>query len=352
MLRLSNLDLAEDGVPHLADISLDFRPGLTTLLGRTGAGKTTLLRAIAGLAHPFGQISFNGQDWAQLPPWHRPVAMVTQQFINYPHLNVLDNLAFPLIRRGEARAAALAAAETMLGRVGLAQMASRRPSELSGGQQQRVALARALVKGAPILLLDEPFVNLDYNLREGMREELMALLQSGGETTVIYASTDPREALRMGDQTVLMSEGRALQSGAPRAVFAAPAALAAARVVNDPPINILSARLDATSLDIDHLGPFPRDALPEDLPPGGYSLALRAEDIRQNGTVSARVALTEVSGSETVTHLQAGAQPLVMLERRVQSHPLGAEIRLALDLRRALIYGADGALIAKGAAHG
>ena len=352
MLRLSNLSLTEDGVPHLEGVSLDFQPGLTTLLGRTGAGKTTLLRAISGLAQPTGQISFNGQNWAHLPPWRRPVAMVTQQFINYPHLNVLDNLAFPLIRRGEPRAAALAAAEAMLGRVGLSQMASRRPSELSGGQQQRVALARALVKGAPILLLDEPFVNLDYNLREGMREELVALLQTGNETTVIYASTDPREALRMGDRTVLMAEGRVLQSGPPRAVFAAPATLEAARVVNDPPVNLLSARIDDTTLEIDHLGPGPRDALPADLPPGRYTLALRAEDIRQNGPLTARVALTEVSGSETVTHLNAGAQLLVMLERRVHVHPPGAKLTLMPDLGRALIYGADGALIAKGTAHG
>lgn len=350
MLRVSNLTLSENGVVHLAGISLEFRPGLTTLLGRTGAGKTTLLRAIAGLAQPSGQISFNGKDWSRLPPWQRPVAMVTQQFINYPHLNVLDNLAFPLIRRGEKKDAAHETARVMLGRVGLAQMATRRPSELSGGQQQRVAIARALVKGAPILLLDEPFVNLDYNLREGMREELAALLQSSG-TTVIYASTDPREALRMGDDVVLMAEGRALQSGPPREVFAAPKTLAAAQVVNDPPVNLLGADVTDTSLEIDHLGPSLRTVLPA-LPPGRYTLALRAEDIRQGGSLAARVALTEVSGSETVTHLEAGGQPLVMLEREVSSHALGSALMLSTDLTRALIYGADGALITKGAAHG
>ncbi|WP_112310810.1 ABC transporter ATP-binding protein [Pseudogemmobacter bohemicus] len=350
MLSLSDLTLTESGVPHLAGISLAFRPGLTTLLGRTGAGKTTLLRAIAGLAQPTGQIRFNGEDWSRLAPWQRPVAMVTQQFINYPHLNVLDNLAFPLMRRGEAKAAARETARDMLGRVGLSQMASRRPSELSGGQQQRVAIARALVKGAPILLLDEPFVNLDYNLREGMREELSALLQASG-TTVIYASTDPREALRMGDQVVLMAEGRALQSGAPRAVFAAPETLDAARVVNDPPVNLLGAAVSDTTLVLDHLGPAPRDLLPP-LPPGRYTLALRAEDIRQGGSLMTRVALTEVSGSETVTHLDAGGQPLVMLERQVAEHALGSSLVVTPDFKAALIYGPDGRLIAKGGRNG
>ncbi|MBJ2151800.1 ABC transporter ATP-binding protein [Paracoccus sp. IB05] len=350
MLHLEDLSLSEGGVPHLAGISLKFKPGLTTLLGRTGAGKTTLLRAIAGLVQPAGRISFNGEDWSHIPPWRRPVAMVTQQFINYPHLNVLDNLAFPLIRRGEEKAAAREAARDMLGRVGLAQMASRRPSELSGGQQQRVAIARALVKGAPILLLDEPFVNLDYNLREGMREELSALLHAT-RTTVIYASTDPREALRMGDAVVLMSEGRALQSGPPRAVFTAPETLEAAKVVNDPPVNLLGADLSDTGLEIDHLGAAPRDSI-TGLPPGRYTLALRAEDIRQGGDLMARVALTEVTGSETVTHLDAGGQPLVMLERRIADHALGQNLCITPDLSRALVYGADGRLIAKGGQNG
>lgn len=354
MLVLRDLSLTEGGVPHLAAVSVEAEPGrMTTLLGRTGAGKTTLLRAVAGLVQPqSGQISLAGNDWSRLPPWRRPVAMVTQQFINYPHLSVLDNVAFPLIRRGEPREAAREAAAAMLGRVGLAQMTGRRPAALSGGQQQRVAIARALVKRAPVLLLDEPFVNLDYKLREGLCEELAELLRSQSDTVVLYATTDPREALQMGDCTVLMAEGRVLQAGPPRAVFGAPATLEAARVVNDPPINLLAAEITQSGLVLDHLGPQSAGATGRALPPGRYTLGLRAEDIRSGGPLPARVALTEVSGSETVTHLMAGAQPLVMLERAVTNHRLGSELGLMLDLGKALVFGANGALIPKGASHG
>ena len=175
MLQVTGVTLAEGGVPHLADVGATFARGqLTTLLGRTGAGKTTLMRIIAGLLVPTsGAVMLDGQDWRRLPPWQRPVAMVTQQFINYPHLSALDNVAFPLIRAGQSRDGAQTAARDMLGRLGLGAMVDRRPGALSGGQQQRVAIARALVKKAPVLLLDEPFVNLDYKLREDLREELI-----------------------------------------------------------------------------------------------------------------------------------------------------------------------------------
>ncbi|WP_395541404.1 ABC transporter ATP-binding protein [Neotabrizicola sp. sgz301269] len=352
MLLLQDIALAEAKVPHLSGITLEFAPGrMTTLLGRTGAGKTTLLRVIAGLTLPdTGRITLNGTDWSRLPPWKRPVAMVTQQFINYPHLSVLDNVAFPLTRAGTPRDEARAVAEAMLTRVGLGAMIGRRPSELSGGQQQRVAIARALVKRAPVLLMDEPFVNLDYKLREGLREDLAELLRKETGTVAIYASTDPREALQMGDHIVLLAEGRALQSGPPRQVFAAPATVAAAAVVNDPPINLLQAEASGGQIRIAALDSPPMPG--PDLPPGRYTLGLRAEDVRTGGDLLARVALTEVSGSETVTHLEAGSQSLVMLERAVSIHPLGSHLGLHLDLSRALVFDAKERLVTLEPAHG
>lgn len=354
MLKIDNLTLTEAKVPHLSGVSLQAAPGrMTTLLGRTGAGKTTLLRAIAGLAQPErGRITLDGADWSRLPPWKRPVAMVTQQFINYPHLNVLDNVAFPLVRAGTPKDEARAAAAAMLETVGLGAMTGRRPSALSGGQQQRVAIARALVKRAPVLLLDEPFVNLDYKLREGLREELADLLRKEAGTVAIYASTDPREALQMGDQTVLMAEGRVLQSGPPRQVYDAPATVAAALVVNDPPLNLLQAEVSPGLLRLAYLGDQPPQALRQPLPPGRYTLGLRAGDVRTGGPLPARVALTEVSGSETVTHLDAGGQPLVMLERAVTGHALGSRLGLHLDLSRALIFDAQDRLVTMEVAHG
>lgn len=357
MLTLSGLSLTAEGEAHLAEISASFAPGqLTTVLGRTGAGKTTLMRVIAGLtAADTGKVALDGADWGALPPWKRPVAMVTQQFINYPHLSALDNVAFPLVRRGIARAAARAAAQVELNRVGLGQLTDRKPGQLSGGQQQRVAVARALVKKAPVLLLDEPFVNLDYKLREGLREELVDLLKSETGTIVLYATTEPREALQLGDRVVLMAEGRIVQQGPPREVFAAPRSLRAAEVVNDPPVNLIPLRVSregATLGRLGSLGPQNLGKLAEGLAEGDYTLALRAADISTGGAVAARVDLTEVSGSETVTHLTAAGQSLVMQEKSVVAHGLGSSVGLSLAAFRGLIYGSDGALLRNGADHG
>ena len=161
-LVLQNIDVRLDGVAYLNDVSLEFkRGGLYTVLGRTLAGKTTLLRTIAGLQDPQkGTLTLHGQDYLRLPVWKRNVAMVYQQFINYPHLNVLDNVAFPLRRTGLSCKEARRRAGEVLAKMGLANFENRRPSSMSGGQQQRVALARALVKRADILLLDEPLVGL------------------------------------------------------------------------------------------------------------------------------------------------------------------------------------------------
>ena len=349
MLQVTGLALTETGSLHLADVGATFARGqLTTLLGRTGAGKTTLMRIIAGLLVPtLGAVMLDGQDWRRLPPWQRPVAMVTQQFINYPHLSALDNVAFPLIRAGQSRAAAQSTARDMLGRVGLGAMVDRRPGALSGGQQQRVAIARALVKKAPVLLLDEPFVNLDYKLREDLREELVDLLRAQLQTIVIYASTDPREALQMGDRVVLMAEGRVVQIGAPRDVYDAPRTLLAAQVVSDPPLNALPLVVDGAGATLGGLG---RQDLRRNLPPGRYTLGLGARDIALGGTLQARVELSEVSGSETVTHLDCAGQALVMQEKTVVDHPLGATLGLVLSLDRALVFDAEGRLL--GADHG
>ena len=353
MLDIQNLTHAESGVVHLGGISASFAPGtLTTILGRTGAGKTSLLRTVAGLLQPqAGEVSLNGQSWSRLPPWKRPVAMVTQQFINYPHLSVLDNVAFPLVRKGQRWSAARDPAREMLGRVGLGTMVDRRPSQLSGGQQQRVAIARALVKKAPVLLLDEPFVNLDYKLREGLREELVEMLRTEIGTVVLYASTEPREALALGDRILLMAEGRLLHAGAPQEVFEAPATLEAAQVVNDPPINLVPLRVNGAA----ELGPFGRQdlgSLTQGLAPGEYRLGLRAGDLSPGGPHRARVILSEVSGSETVTHLDFQGLPLVMHEKSVVTHALGEEIAVGADLRHGFIFAPDGNLIRRGTIHG
>ena len=208
-LILEHIDIRLDDIAHLDDVSLIFkRGGLYTVLGRTLAGKTTLLRTIAGLQEPQkGGLTLHGKDYMQLPVWKRRVAMVYQQFINYPHLSVLANVAFPLRRAGVSREEARRRAREVLKKVGLADFETRRPSALSGGQQQRVALARGLVKRAEILLLDEPLVNLDYKLREQLREEFQNIFEGQDDAILVYTTTEPAEAIQLGHEMIVMDEG-------------------------------------------------------------------------------------------------------------------------------------------------
>ncbi len=188
---------------HLADIDLTLEPGtMNVLLGHTGAGKTSLLRVLAGLDRPTsGALKRDGVDITKTTARERSVAMVYQQFINYPSLSVGKNIASPL--RHQSAAAREARVKELAKLLRIEELLHRLPGELSGGQQQRVAIARALAKGAEIVLFDEPLVNLDYKLREGLRDELRALFGkgaasgSGRPTTVVYATTDPAEALAL-----------------------------------------------------------------------------------------------------------------------------------------------------------
>ena len=164
-----------EGVAHLDGVSCALeRGGFYVVVGPTMSGKTSLLHALAGLnALDAGKITLDGADLATVPVWSRSVSMVYQQFINYPHLTVFENIAFPLRRRRVERAELERRVRTMAETVGLTPLLERLPGALSGGQQQRVALARSLVKGSDLLLLDEPLVNLDYKLREQLREEFL-----------------------------------------------------------------------------------------------------------------------------------------------------------------------------------
>ena len=166
------------------------RDSIYTILGRTLSGKTTLLKTIAGLLNPDkGAIQFEDKDFLKVPVWERNVAMVYQQFINYPHLNVFENVAFPLRQRKVGNQEINDVVLKSLKSVGLEGYEKRKIQELSGGQQQRVSLARSLVKNAKILLLDEPLVNLDYKLREQLREEFKNIF-----SCLLYTSPSPRDA--------------------------------------------------------------------------------------------------------------------------------------------------------------
>ena len=223
-VRVANVRKEFDRFPALHDVSLDIRSGeLIALLGPSGSGKTTCLRLIAGFEQPTaGSISIFGERAEGVPPYRRNVNTVFQDYALFPHLNVLDNVAYGLMVKGVGKAERLKAAEEALSLVRLPGYGARRPGQLSGGQRQRVALARALVNQPKVLLLDEPLGALDLKLRENMQEELKSLQKVLG-ITFIYVTHDQEEALTMSDRIAVFSQGRIDQIGSPADVYERPA---------------------------------------------------------------------------------------------------------------------------------
>jgi glycerol transport system ATP-binding protein len=208
---------------HIRDVSLTLeKGGLNVLLGPTLSGKTSLMRLMAGLDRPTsGRVVMDGGDVTAVPLRRRSVAMVYQQFINYPFFTVFENIASPLRVAGIASREIEARVREAARLLKLEPYLDRQPLQLSGGQQQRTAIARALVKRADLVLLDEPLANLDYKLREELREELPRLFDVSG-AVFVYATTDPAEALLLGGRTATLSEGRVTQFGATPEVYRRP----------------------------------------------------------------------------------------------------------------------------------
>jgi len=217
-----------------------FTPGeMTVVLGGNLSGKTNLCRLLAGLpTQACGDVSYNERSLTPLPPQQRSVAVVFQAFVNYPNWTVAQNIASPMIAQGLTREVQEQKIHALAQTLGIGDFLDRSPDELSGGQQQRLAIARALAQQADVLVLDEPLVNLDYKLREALILELKTLL-SETRATVIYTSSDPRDAFALGDQVLLLEQHQKVQAGSPLQVYRHPANLAAAQLMSDPGVNRL-----------------------------------------------------------------------------------------------------------------
>lgn len=359
-ITLEKIGKQAGGELHLADVDLTLQPGtMNVLLGHTGAGKTSLMRVIAGLDRPTsGAIKRDGVDITRTTARERSVALVYQQFINYPSLSVRKNIASPL--RHQSAAAREAKVRELAKLLRIEELLERLPGELSGGQQQRVAIARALAKGAEIVLFDEPLVNLDYKLREGLRDELRALFGRGAAatggrpTTVVYATTDPAEALALGGTTIVMHQGRVLQHAPALEVYHRPASVTAARVFSDPPMNLLAGVVAGDELTLDGGLKISRSAHRHlaELGEGTYRFGIRASDCRltrvhaDEVAVSGTVELSEISGSETFVYLRPSsgegareaAAPLIVQQDGVYHHGLEEQLTIYLDPRRLLAF--------------
>ncbi len=338
---------------HIHNVALHFESGTRNiLLGRTLAGKTSLLRLMAGLDRPTtGRVLENGVDVTGKSVRKRNIAMVYQQFINYPSLNIYRNIASPLrisgVRKSEIDRRVRQTAE-MLHLEGLL---DRFPNELSGGQQQRVAIARALVKETDLLLLDEPLVNLDYKLREELREELQEIFETR-DSIVIYTTTEPTEALMLGGNIVVLDEGRVLQTGPTPEVYHHPGTAKVAEVFSDPPINFLTGIVSQKGIKIGQDLEIPFAEHMKALDTGAYSFGVRSNHLflsrrtERDVEIPATVELSEINGSETFIHVFHGEFQLVVQEKGVRSVQIGSKITLYVNPARFFVYDAAGVLAA------
>jgi glycerol transport system ATP-binding protein len=353
MLALKDVVRRVGAHTHIHPTSLALRPsGFNILLGTTLAGKTTLMQLMAGLLQPSsGRVFAGGRDVTGVAVQKRNVAMVFQQFINYPNFSVYENIASPLrvARRPEAEVRARVGKIAEL--LQLTPFLERRPAELSGGQQQRTALARALAKDAGLVLLDEPLANLDYKLRESLREELPRLF-ADRDCTVVYATSEPGEALLLGGHTATLHEGRVTQFGPNGEVYRAPADLTTARVYSDPPINTAQVEKRGGRIRLSGQVSWPAQGRLQALPDGPYILGLRPHHVvpatGANGgvQVECRVLIAEISGSESVVHFDLGGLTWVSLSHGVHAFRVGAVARFALEVERCFYFAPDGARVA------
>ena len=353
-LELKNIAYRVSGETHIYPTNLELSEGaFNTLLGTTLAGKTTLMHLMAGLLKPSdGEVWFNGRNVTGMLVQKRNVSMVYQQFINYPNLTVFENIASPLRVARVRRAELTERVEAIADLLKLTPMLSRKPNELSGGQQQRTAIARALVKDADLVLLDEPLANLDFKLREELRNELPKLF-ADRKCTVVYATTEPTEALLLGGSTAAMHQGRIVEFGPSGEIYRNPKELVAAQVFSEPPMNSIGVNKVGGEFILGDGARWKANGRTSHLEDGSYIVGIRphfvsptastAETVEING----RVLITELSGSESVIHFNHAGETWVSQAHGIHAMEVGDDATFHFDAGRCLYFSPDGRRVDK-----
>jgi len=351
-LELRNVTKRVGVEMHIHDTSLTLASsGFNILLGATNAGKTSLIKIMAGLERPTsGEIRFNGQDVTGMSPQKRNISLVHQFFVNYPSMNVHDNIASPLrvagMSRKEIERRVGEAAELLR----LTPYLKRRPAELSGGQQQRTALARAIVKDSGLVLLDEPLANLDYKLREELRDQLPGLFAGRG-AVVVYATSEPSEALMLGGHTATVMAGQVTQFGETGTIYRQPQDMATAQVFSDPPINMTRALKAGNEIAIGETRFAARGPI-AGRPDGVYTMGIRPHFVTSAprtpdaAPVSGTVQVTELTGAESIAHFEMGGDIWVAQSPGVHAYDVGERHGFFVDTTGCLYFDGDGRLVA------
>ena len=334
---------------HIHETNLVLEPGeFNVLLGATNAGKTTLMKLMAGLDSPTaGSVLYGGVDVTKTPPQKRSISFVHQFFINYPHLSVRDNIISPLKLSKMSDAEINKRLEATVDLLRLGPMLDRKPHELSGGQQQRCALARALIKDSTAVFLDEPLANLDYKLREELRAELPSIFADRG-SIVVYATSEPAEALMLGGHTAALNEGHIAQFGATSDVYRTPVNLTAAEVFSDPPLNTISVKKYDGCIHLSETLSWPAEGTAQHMPDGNYTLGVRPHFVRATGhgdsaiELNGRIQVTELSGSESVAHFSMGGGTWVSQANGLHPFKVGERHHFYLDSSKCFYFDSHG----------
>ncbi len=353
-IKVENVTKAYGRDVVLDNISLEINDGdFASILAPTGSGKTTLLRIIAGLEKPdSGKIYYDEQDVTDLPVRKREIAMVYQDFINYPSLTVYENIASPL--RVSARKYTGKEIDKRVRKsaklLNISELLAKYPEELSGGQRQRTSIARTLTKDAKYIFLDEPLVNLDYKLREELRGQLKETFRRKGGV-IVYATADPLDALVLSTHVGFLHQGKILQYGKAKEVYEKPQYLNVAKYFSYPGINFWEAEpvkdenhlflkvTERLKIDVTKF----KDLLSKEkyiigIRPNAISLEKKSED---SIPITATVELCEVVGSDTELHLSYRDLELMVLRPSVYHYGIGDEIEVFINTQRVFIFTID-----------
>ena len=350
-VRIERVDKHFGAVRAVHGLSLEIASGeFLVLLGPSGAGKTTTLRLVAGLERPdAGRVHIGGHDVTDVAPALRDVTFVFQQYSLYPHLSVFDNLAFPL--RSPLRRIPEATLREKVQEVArmlrIDDKLANPATKLSGGQMQRVAIGRALVREPALTLMDEPLSSLDAKLRNDLRLELKRIQQDLG-ATMLYVTHDQTEAMTMGDRVAILRDGVLQQLGTPDEIYDNPVNVFVAGFIGSPSMNLITARMDGTSVVFDHtrveVPPATMTARPGLAAYSGREVVvgIRPEDFRAEGdaTVELKVNRVESLGSELMAYLDGGHEGLEITARLERSARVqeGERARLAVDRERLYFF--------------